>query len=309
MRIAIFDLGSTSFHALVVDADSRGRFEPIYKSRETLHLAAASAADGHMPQEAVFRALRAARQMRKEVDRHGPELVVCTATAALRDAANGDHLIERLEVALRTQVRVIEGDEEAELAYRGAIAGLSIYNEPVMVIDLGGGSLDVATGVGDDIDFTATFPIGATRMTALHATTDPLSKKEIKAVKGDVEERCEEVFEILRRRGPMRVVVVGGTGRAIGRLLAKGDVDGLVIPAGELHRTSRRLISASRDERKKMPGMAARRIDVLPVGSLVLSCFIDGIDAGSIALSAWGLREGVLLETLAGVGRTAGAAR
>src|SRR4051812_28456294 len=118
MRIAVFDLGSTSFHLLVVDIDARGRMERVLRSRQTLHLAHASARnDGHVPPDAAFDALRAARSLRKDAERSGPDLVIASATSALRDATNGDHLIERLEVALRHPIRVLDGDEEAELAY------------------------------------------------------------------------------------------------------------------------------------------------------------------------------------------------
>jgi exopolyphosphatase / guanosine-5'-triphosphate,3'-diphosphate pyrophosphatase len=313
MRIAVFDLGSTSFHALVVDIDSRGRMERVLRSRETLHLAgAATKAGGHVPADAAFTALRAARSLRKDAERTKPDVVIASATSALRDAINGDHLIERLEVALRHPIRVLDGDEEAELAYRGATTGLDITDERVLVADLGGGSLDIAVGRGDTVDLTATFPLGASRMTALHVSNDPPHRIELEAVERTVNETCDALFAEIRGREPMRSIVAGGTGRAIARLVAEAracdDINGLVVPTAELHAISRRLAGLDRDERLKLR-IQPKRVDVLPAGALILSCLAEGIDTGSITISEWGLREGLLLEAAEQLGRPMPAAR
>ncbi len=313
MRIAVFDLGSTSFHALVVDGDARGRMERVLRSRETLHLAHASARNGgHVPDEAAFDALRAAKSLRKDAERAGPDIVVASATSALRDATNGDHLIERLEVALRHPIRVLEGEEEAELAYLGATSGLGISDEPVIVADLGGGSLEIAVGHGTDVDLTATFPLGASRMTALHVSNDPPHLIELDAVERAVTDATRDLFAQVRARGPMRCVVAGGTGRAVARLLATNRpsdrIDGMVVPNAELHVLSRRLATLSREERLAL-GIQAKRVDVLPAGALILSCVAEGLDAGSLEISEWGLREGLLLEAAERFGRPLRAAR
>ncbi len=313
MRIAVFDLGSTSFHALVVDVDARGRMERVLRSREALHLAHASARNGgHVPEDAAFNALRVARALRKDAERAGPDVVVASATSALRDATNGDHLIERLEVALRQPIRVLDGDEEAELAYLGATAGLGIGGEPVLVADLGGGSLEIAVGRGANVDLTATFPLGASRMTALHVSNDPPHLIELEAVEREVRDACGDLFATVRTRGPMRCVVAGGTGRAVARLLAANRpsdrIDGMIVPNAELHAMSRRLASLTRDERLAL-GIQPRRVDVLPAGALILSCVAEGLDTTTLEISEWGLREGLLLEAAERFGRPLPAAR
>jgi exopolyphosphatase/guanosine-5'-triphosphate,3'-diphosphate pyrophosphatase len=323
MRIAVFDLGSTSFHALVVDVDARGRLERVLRSRETLHLAHASARNGgHVPEDAAFQALRAVRSLRKDAERTGPDVVVASATSALRDATNGDHLIERLEVALRHPIRVLDGDEEAELAYLGATSGLGILDEDVLVADLGGGSLEIAVGRGPNVDLTATFPLGASRMTALHVSNDPPHLIELEAVERAVSDACGDLFATVRSRGPMRCVVAGGTGRAVARLLAANrpsdhiaggpgvspGLNGMIVPNAELHALSRRLASLNRDERIAL-GIQAKRVDVLPAGALILSCVAEGLDTGSLEVSEWGLREGLLLEAAERFGRPMPAAR
>jgi exopolyphosphatase/guanosine-5'-triphosphate,3'-diphosphate pyrophosphatase len=301
MRIAILDLGSSSFHALVADVDDHGRFDVVLRRREMLHLAAATAIDGHIPAAAGFRALRAARTLRLEADRRHPDVVVASATSALRDAANGDHLLERLEVAARCEVRLLDGDEEAALAYRGATAGLGLHGH-VLVADLGGGSLEVAVGTGSTVEQTATFPLGASRLTALHVKSDPPAHSELEAIETAVVESCGDLLARVGNNPPTRYVAAGGTARALARLTAEArsgaSVNGLRIPTAALHALSRRLATAPRKERSRVPGMAAKRVDVLPAGSLILSCLADGLDTGAITISEWGMREGLLLEVI-----------
>ena len=303
MRIAIFDLGSTSFHLLVVDVDRKGTMTRVLRRKDTLHLAAAAARSGHVPAEDAERALRAARTLRKEAERARPDAVIATATSALRDAGNGDHLLERLEGAIKRPIRLLEGAEEAALAYRGACAGLGLDDVPVLVADLGGGSLDIAIGTGDEIHRTATFPLGASRLTALHIEHDPPLPDELEALASVVAEGCEPIFAHVRSHRPVHFVVAGGTGRTLARILIEqrgggADVNGLRVPTAGLHKLCRKLTKLSCDELAKLPGVQPRRADVLAAGALIISTLADGLDAGAITISEWGLREGLLLELL-----------
>jgi exopolyphosphatase/guanosine-5'-triphosphate,3'-diphosphate pyrophosphatase len=290
---------------LVVDVRHDGRMERVSRSREALHLAAA-ATDGHVPKDAAFTALRTARALRKEAERSAPDLVVASATSTLREASNGDHLIDQLESAIRHPIRVLDGNEEAAIAYRGAVMGLQIGDEPVLVADLGGGSLEIAAGRGDVVRTTATFPLGAARLTALHVSNDPPSFKELAAIERAVDGTAGPFFAEIRREGPTRCVVSGGTGRAIARLMAaeraSRDINGMVIPTAELHGLARRLNAMDREERRAL-GISTKRLNVLPTGALVLSCLAESLDVGSLVISEWGLREGLMLEVAEEYGR------
>src|SRR5438445_13661802 len=109
MRIAVIDFGSTSFHVLVVDVDGRGRMRRVLRKREMLHLGATVAVLGYLPDDLQSQAVRAGRMLRRAADSAEPDRVVAVATSALRDAANGGHLIDRLSTAVRYPVRLLDG--------------------------------------------------------------------------------------------------------------------------------------------------------------------------------------------------------
>src|SRR5690349_16276254 len=126
MRIAAIDLGSTSFHVVVVDVDRRGSRMPrqrppvmtrVLRRREVLHLGAIVVREGHLSGETAKLAVRAARMLRRAADETKPDIVVAAATHALREATNGAHLLEQLEVATRCPVRLLDGAEEARVVY------------------------------------------------------------------------------------------------------------------------------------------------------------------------------------------------
>src|SRR5712692_9643928 len=120
MRIAVIDFGSTSFHVLVVDVDGPwGRMRRVLRKREMLHLGATVAVLGHLPDDLQAQAVRAGRVLRRAADEAEPDRVVAVATSALRDAANGGGLLDRLSTAVRSPVRLLDGDEEARLVYTG----------------------------------------------------------------------------------------------------------------------------------------------------------------------------------------------
>src|SRR5690242_19215724 len=119
IRAAVWDLGSSSFHLLVCEADGTGSLEPVLRRRALLNLGLSVGARGVIPPERVAAALAATKRLRRQLDVAGADVVVALATAALRDAANGAEIVERLERAVGAPVRALGGEEEAYLCFVG----------------------------------------------------------------------------------------------------------------------------------------------------------------------------------------------
>jgi len=306
MRIAAIDLGSTSFHVVVVDIDRGGEITRVLRRREVLHLGAIVVREGHLSGETAKLAVRAARLLRRAADETKPDIVVAAATHALREATNGAHLLEQLEVATRCPVRLLEPAEEARVVYEGIRATLPLGDEPALVCDLGGGSLELAIGASGDVLWETSYPLGASRLTASLVTTDPVSPDEAGAACEHVRATIAPAVALLKRRYPfVPCVGTGGTLRAIARMeLARrrsgcGSVNGLTLPTARLNALTARLLKAPRRKRLDMPGMPSRRVDVLPIGSLVLATLCEELDLAGITVSEGGLREGLILEAAA----------
>jgi exopolyphosphatase/guanosine-5'-triphosphate,3'-diphosphate pyrophosphatase len=306
MRIAAIDLGSTSFHVVVVDVARGGSMTRVLRRREVLHLGAIVVKEGHLSGEAARASVRAARMLRRAADGTEPDIVVAAATHALREATNGAHLLEQLEVATRCPIRLLDGSEEARLVYEGIRATLPLGDGPALVCDLGGGSLELAVGSSGEVLWQTSFPLGASRLTASMITTDPVSPDEADAVCEHVRQTIAPAVALQKRRYPfVPCVGTGGTLRAIARMeiarkkASSDGVNGLTLPAARLNALTKRLLRTPRHKRLDLPGMPSRRVDVLPVGALVLATLCDELDLAGITVSEGGLREGLILEAAA----------
>ena len=182
-RMAVLDLGSTSFHLLVADVTPAGGLFPVARSRAMLELGSWLASGGRIPPEARADALRAARRLRQRAATLGVTRLLPVGTAALREASNGPELRRQLADALEAPVRLLSGVEEARLMFAAFRRRVLLSAGPVLGIDLGGGSLELALGDLHRIRREWTLRLGAARLRAELASDDPLSPRAVRAIR------------------------------------------------------------------------------------------------------------------------------
>jgi exopolyphosphatase/guanosine-5'-triphosphate,3'-diphosphate pyrophosphatase len=144
MRVSILDLGSNSFRLLVADVAGDGAIHPVLRAREFLHLGSEVASTGLLADDVVERAVGAARHLAGLGLRAGAEQSIAVATSAIRDATNGDDVVARMQDAAGMAIRVIDGHEEARLGFLGVASSVALPSGNNLVLDLGGGSLELA---------------------------------------------------------------------------------------------------------------------------------------------------------------------
>ncbi len=220
-RVAVLDLGSNSFHVLVADADGDGTVIPILRQREMLHLGEIAARnDGAIPPDAAAAAADTVRYLADLARGAGTDDIHAVATAALRDASNGTEVVAQLSAAGDVDIEVIDGLDEAARAYVGVRASVALPNQPVLVLDLGGGSLEFAVGTGTSVDWAASTRLGVGRVHADCVKNDPLSAKDIARIRQRVHDELDGIADQLDRIDRARTIIVGGTLRALARLTA-----------------------------------------------------------------------------------------
>ena len=299
MRRAVLDLGSNSFHLLVADVDGP-EVVPVRRSREMLHLGRTVAASGGVPRGVADRAARTVERMADLAVRNGASATVAVATAALRDPAVGD-LRDRLADAAGVPVEPLDGVEEARLAHLGARAAVAVDAEPTLVLDLGGGSLELAVGHGDRTVWAVSLPLGVGRLLP-RVGDGPVAAEAAAAVTSLVDAALDPVLPALAGHRPAATIAVGGTVRALaGRLAAAAGrwlpatVNMAPLPTTELAAARDELLALDGTGRAALPGVKERRADHLHVAALVLARVLTRIDGPEAVVSDWGLREGVLL--------------
>jgi exopolyphosphatase/guanosine-5'-triphosphate,3'-diphosphate pyrophosphatase len=306
-RIAVLDLGSSSFHLLVADAEPGGALHRVGRERVMLRLGATLVEDGRIPRGARARAVETVAQMRNDAEQAGAQSILPVATAALREASNGPAVIADLGAALGTPVRLLTGREEARLIFRALRQRLDLGDAPVLGLDLGGGSLELAIGNRAGVDWETTLPLGAVRLHRELAPADPMKPGDARAIRERVAAEIEPLLGEVRSRAPERAVAIGGTVRGLFRLLRTREAGAAVripiegeLDSDELTELALRLSGLSSSQRLQLPGISARRVDLLPTGAVIVATLVELLGVGRVTVCDWGLREGVILEALQG---------
>jgi exopolyphosphatase/guanosine-5'-triphosphate,3'-diphosphate pyrophosphatase len=313
VRVAVFDLGSSSFHLMVVDASREGVLTPVLRRRSFLHLGTEVARTGGVPADRATTAVRAVRRLRAAADEAEVDVVVAVATAALRDAANGQKLLGRLERVIGSPINLLTGEEEARLCFLGQRAGVWVGGEPVLGLDLGGGSLEAGIGDAHHLHAVTSVALGPARLRGELNTAEGLTRKERSRVVEATQERAEPIRIMLAKYPDAadRAIASGGTVRALARLamvlhrplpssqsVSALQVNQVELPAGQLRDLADRLASLDLDARLALPGVQARRAPLLPIGAVLLSTLVETLGLQRLVVSDWGLREGAVLGAL-----------
>lgn len=305
MDLAVLDLGSTSFHLLIARLSKDGQIEPLDRRRATLHLGAAVGRHGFLPPDAANLAVRTAVQLWRHADCFGVNQLVAFATSALRDAPNGDAVVSRIVAATAMDLRVLSGVEEARLGYQGACARLPVGSRPRLVLDLGGGSLDLAGGYNDVApEWAASLPVGVSRLAARYLRDGSLNRKARRALRRHVTAALSPMLDDARRfLENSAAIAAGGPFRALARVLlatrhrdGPESINGAWLRQGELRTLADDLLGTSLATRLAIPGVKPRRAPQLPVAAVIAEAALDRLGLSRIEISDWGVREALLLQ-------------
>lgn len=307
MRIAAFDLGSNSFHLLVVDAHPDGTFAPLIKEKDMLRLGDAVGREGRIPDPLADRAVGTVGRFRKLAIGAGTEEIHARATSALREAENGGEVVDRMAAEAGVKVRVISGQEEARLIFEAVRAAVVIDPGPALCLDLGGGSLEVMVGDRESLKFSASVPLGVARLTAELVNGDPLTSDDV----GRLEKRATSVLAPLAddvaQLGPAMAVGSSGTFCDLARMVAARrigsvprSINQFSFTRDELLPLHEELLALRSSERAGLPGLESKRADIIPTGSTVLLTAMELFGFDKLTVSEWALREGIVLDVIPG---------
>jgi exopolyphosphatase/guanosine-5'-triphosphate,3'-diphosphate pyrophosphatase len=308
MRIAALDLGSNSFHLLVADVHPDGSFTAVTREKEMLRLSDAVARHGHIPPAAADRAVAAVRRQRRLADALGVREIIAKATSAIRTAANGGELVDRIEAETGIEIDVISGIEEARLVFAAVRASVVIDPAPALCIDVGGGSVELAIGDPAGLRFATSLPLGVGRLTAELDVGDPPSNADRRRIDDRVRAGLDTIAGEIRAREPRMAIGTSGTLKDLARMAAAQHAPGAELPAStnamrvtrdELETLHDRIMRATTAERRRLPGLEDdRRAELLPVGSTLIVTVLQMFDLDALTVSDWALREGIVLDAV-----------
>ena len=295
MRIAIVDVGTNTTRLFVATVhDGRLVREDVRVSRVT-RLGAGVDADGRLADDALAREHEVLAAYRDAIAVHGADRAVAVMTSAVRDAANGAEFAEQVRDEYGFDVHVLSGDDEARLTYLGATDGLEPGSaEPILVIDIGGGSTELVLGHGPSVDFHVSTQAGVVRQADRHITTDPPVAAELEAVAADVRATLEAAVSAERRRAlgaGGRAMAVAGTPTSLAAIAQALDpydpqrVHGYVLTAAERDELMARLSSIPLEQRRRVTGLHPDRAVTIVPGIVILTEVMSlfGLDAVEVS--------------------------
>ena len=275
-RVAVIDTGSNSTRLLVADVGD-DRVRELTRETRITRLAQGVDATGVLAADAVDRVLAALADYRAEIDRLGAEHVAAIATSAVRDAANGAEFQASLRERFGWDARILSGDEEARLTFLGATAARPPGGEPVLVLDIGGGSTEFVVGVpGEPPGFHVSTQAGAVRQTERHVTADPPPAADLQALQAELRDIVAAAVPEDLRRSTAAGIAVAGTATSVAAIdqeLEPYDPDrvhGYVLPLGACERALATLAALPEAERRAVPGLHPDRAPTIIAGVVIL---------------------------------------
>jgi exopolyphosphatase/guanosine-5'-triphosphate,3'-diphosphate pyrophosphatase len=304
MRLGVLDVGSNTVHLLVVDAHLGARPLPATSHKVELQLAQHLLEDGSIGKRGADALVEFIGSCLEVADDQGVEQTLAFATSALREAPNGDELLERVRAQTGIDLQVLGGGDEARLTFLAVRRWFGWSAGRLLVLDIGGGSLEVAAGIDELPDVAISLPLGAGRLTRERLAGDPPSKEQVKAARKYVRAEVARVVRDVVRTGEPDVVVGSSkTFRSLARICGaapseEGPYVQRVLRREELAEQVGRLAKMTVDERSALPGVSAKRAPQLLAGALVASAAMDLLGAQELVICPWALREGVILRRL-----------
>ena len=300
MRLGVLDVGSNTVHLQVVDTSPGARPNPTFNYKEELRLTQYISDDNQVSQEGIDKLRNSIKRAIEQSASVQTQELLPFATSALREAENGEEIIKSINKDFRIDLQVLTGEEEARLTFLAARRWFGWSSGRLLVIDIGGGSLEMAVGVDESPEVAISLPLGAARLTNKFLKGDPYTDKIIRSLRDHIEERLEQILpNLVKHQESDRAIATSKTLRTLARLTGDWfDGNGKNITADAIRKLSAKLSEMDNGQRAKLPGVSENRASQIVAGAFVAESVMRNLDIAELEVCPWALREGVVLKWL-----------
>jgi exopolyphosphatase / guanosine-5'-triphosphate,3'-diphosphate pyrophosphatase len=304
MRLGVLDVGSNTVHFLVVDAYRGARPTPVYSHKAELRLGDHLEDGSHLSDVGAEQLHAFVREALQIAEDKGVEDLLAFATSAVRDAANADEVLGQIRDDTGTHIQVLSGRDEARLTFLAVRRWFGWSSGKVLMLDIGGGSLEIAGGVDEEPDVAISLPLGASRLTRDWFSNDPPAPDEVRKLRKFVRtEIGRHAGQVMRDGQPDRAVATSKTFRQLARISgAAPSSEGFYVRRrlshNDLTKLAEKLSIMTAAERVQLPGVSRGRAPQLAAGAIVADGAMDLFGLDELFICPWALREGVILRRL-----------
>ena len=299
-RRAIIDMGTNTFHLMIVDEADH----VLFKISQAAKIGLAGINKGVITQEATDRAVAVLGGFRDKINEYHVSLdrVLAVGTSAVRNATNQAEFCAFVLAQTGISVAVISGQQEAALIYEGVKRAVQMGTEPALIIDIGGGSVEFIIANAERIFWKQSFEIGGQRLLEKYMTTDPIADSAINKMNAYFQEVLLPFHNAYHQYAP--TTLIGSSGsfdtfvdvyfmNQFGHFPNNEEV-AFGLPTGEFYRQYAQLITKNRSERMEMAGMIELRVDMIVVAAVLVQYILDNYDIKNIKVSSFALKEGLM---------------
>ena len=298
MRLGVLDVGSNTVHLQVVDTSPGARPNPTFNYKEELRLTQYINEDNLVSDEGIEKLRGSIKRAIEQSASVQTQELLPFATSALREASNGEKIISAINKDFHIDLQVLTGEEEAKLTFLAARRWFGWSSGRLLVIDIGGGSLEMAAGVDESPEIATSLPLGAARLTKDFLKGDPYTDKSLRALRDHIENKLEQILpSLVKHQETDRAIATSKTLRTLARLSGDWfDGTGKNITVDAIRKISAKLSEMDENTRAKLPGVSENRASQIVAGSLVAESVMRNLDIKELEICPWALREGVVLK-------------
>lgn len=297
-RIAIIDLGSNSARLIVMHVYYNGAYNLIYHQKENVRLSEGLDKSSTLKPEAISRAINSLKIFAHMCELFNVDVILASATAAVRNAANGEEFLQTVYQETNIPLKVITGEAEAHLGYVAAVNTLNV-NDAVL-FDLGGASTELTLIKNRRAVHCVSLPFGAVNLTEKFSTQHDVSEKQLEQLKAFILEQLARIPWLKKLSLPL--IGIGGTARNLAKIDQKQKnypfpkIHNYRLGAISMDELWKTICNASIGQRSKIPGLSSDRNDIIVAGTTLVKCLFDITRAPNLIVSSCGVREGMFLE-------------
>ena len=305
--MGVLDIGSNTVHLLLVDAHYGAAPTPASKMKIPLRLSEHLTPSGDVDDEAVNAIIGFIRDGQRLSEDMGATEMMAFATSAIREAGNGEEVLRRLREETGIAVEVMSGEDEARMTFLAVRRWFGWSTGRLLVIDIGGGSLELASGIDEEPDIAVSLPLGAGRLTRSHLDGDPPSAEALRELRRYVRTQVAEATRRIRRVSQPEIAA--GSSKTLKQLAriagAAPSSDGIYVrrtlTLPDLQSTVRTLAGMPAEERARIPGVSEGRAEQLIAGAVVAEAVMELLEVSELVICPWALREGFILHRMDGL--------
>ena len=299
-RVASIDIGTNTILLLIAKVEG-GIIHPLFEIETIARLGEGVQKNGILLKEAMDRGFQTLSQYSKWCREMEVQEIFAAGTSALREAKNSEEFLKLIKEKLDLSIDVIAGEEEAQLSFLAVAKDLQKEENPILVVDVGGGSTEFILGKGNQINQWISLPLGSVRFTEQFLRSDPVQEEELDWM----QKRIRKLLaNIPHSKEPLSMVAVGGTATALASVeqgleeFIPEKIHHFVLEKEALKNQLLLYQSKTIEERKKIPGLSAARADVILAGGTILYLAMEELNRPSVLISCHGVRYGLLYKKL-----------